>query len=103
MTVIGISLLAMALVGCGSLSNMPQPAKPVTLVESTLLTSTEVTPFVTASPEVRMGLTLAPLTLPAVTPVPTALPTLLPIAEDTALSLLILHTNDTRGYVDPCG
>jgi hypothetical protein len=103
MTVIGISLLAMALVRCGSLSNVPEPAIPVTLAESTPLTSTEETPFGTASPEVRMGLTLVPLTLPAETPLPTAVPTLVPIAENSALSLLILHTNDTRGYVDPCG
>jgi hypothetical protein len=103
LTAAGISLSAIVLVGCGLLENMPQQTMPVALAQSTPQTAAEVTPLATASPQARMGLTLVPLTLPAVTPVPTALPTMLPIAENTALSLLILHTNDTRGYVAPCG
>ena len=62
-----------------------------------------VTPFIPASPQVRMGLTPVPLKLPVVTPSPTVPPTLIPVSEDTALSLLVLHTSDTRGYVAPCG
>jgi len=103
LTVFGISLPAIILMGCGSLWNMSESMLPVTLAQSTPVTSMEVTPFVAASPEAPMGLTPVPLTLPAATPLPTAVPTLVPIGENTALSLLILHTSDTRGYVAPCG
>ncbi len=49
------------------------------------------------------------------TAVPTAIPTATPVATSTApepatvvvpemaVGLTILHTNDSRGYVDPCG
>ena len=100
---VGVSLLAIALAGCGSLWNTSQPALPVALAQFTPFTPVGVTPFVPASPQVRMGLTLVPLELPVVTPSPPVSPTLIPASEDTALSLLILHTSDTRGYVAPCG
>ncbi len=47
--------------------------------------------------------TVAPLQLMVSTPTPTVIPTLLPTPENTALSLWILYTSDTRGYVSPCG
>ena len=100
---LAVSLLAIVLTGCGSLWNISQPTSPVAPAQSTPFTLVEVTPFIPASPQVRTGLTPVPLELPVVTPSPTVRPTLIPVSEDTALSLLILHTNDTRGYVAPCG
>jgi len=100
---LGVSLLVIVLTGCGSLWNTPQPWLPGAPAQSTPFTLVDVTRFIAASPQVRTGLTPMPLELPVVTPSPTVPPTLIPVSEDTALSLLVLHTSDTRGYVAPCG
>ena len=51
-----------------------------------------------------MPATVAPVTATS-TPIPTPTPTTAPIPTPTPqpVTLTILHTNDTWGYVQPCG
>ena len=61
----------------------------------------------------KLALSLASLSTPTETPLPTSTPTatltLTPTATSTPtptpapIELTILHTNNTRGYTEPCG
>ena len=45
----------------------------------------------------------APTTATAATPTPPPTSTITPTRRPRAISITILHTNDTWGYVQPCG
>ncbi|NLE77165.1 MAG: hypothetical protein GX605_10510 [Chloroflexi bacterium] len=59
----------------------------------------------TAGAQPPVGPAHPPSTLTAALPLPSPLPanstSILP--EATPISLVVLHTNDARGYVEPCG
>lgn len=102
-------LLLCLTLGCGSLWRGPGPAgqsvlepesSPLVVVQPTRAEPTQPT---ASAPTARAETALTPVLRFDPTSTPTVVPTLKPTPEDTAFSLLILHTNDTRGYVDPCG
>ncbi len=99
-----LGFLLSFLLGCGVLSDRSQPLSLFTPTEETrsVVIGAEV-PALTFPPEGQLGGPLTPVIRLEPTPTATAVRTLAPAPENVALSLLILHTNDTRGYVDPCG
>ena len=97
-------VLLLSLLGCGLLSNQSQSLNFVDPTEETRsIAIVAAAPVLTLPPEGQLGSPLTPIIRLEPTPTLTAARTLAPTPENAALSLLILHTNDTRGYVDPCG
>jgi hypothetical protein len=114
--VLGAGLLVTLVAGCGSLSNSPGSSSSAMIVAEAERTAsvpaapaTDGTPPVavasglTVNPDVQIGANLTPIILVGPTHTVTAERTLVAAPQNAALSLVILHTNDTRGYVDPCG
>jgi len=97
------AVVAMALLpGCGTLWTAPLPAPMPAALSVTSAPPAIVTPLPPPAPA-AVSATVAPLQLMVSTPTPTVIPELPPPPADTALSLWVLHTADTRGYTAPCG
>ena len=69
------------------------------VVTGLLLAGCAPTPTPEPPPTLKPTITPEPTatTVPTATPMPTATPTPQPIV------LTVLHTNDTEGYIEPCG
>lgn len=101
---LALGFLLGPLLGCGLLSNQSQTLGLVAPTEETRsIAIGAAAPALTLPPEGQLGSPLTPAIRLEPTSTPTAVRTLAPAPENAALSLLILHTNDTRGYLDPCG
>ena len=105
-----LGLLVCLVLGCGSLWQEGRPLAQGVYVPQSSTTAVAVQPTqvgpaqsITDAPTGQVAAPLTPVLRLEPTPTPTAVRVLKPTPADTAFSLLILHTNDTRGYVDPCG
>ncbi|MGQ9568979.1 MAG: hypothetical protein ACUVXH_00720 [Anaerolineae bacterium] len=67
--------------GTGSITPVPTPAGP-------------------ARPPTASPTSLPPASSPSPAPRP---PTATPVSSAPSLTLVVMHTNDARGYTEPCG
>jgi len=102
----GLFMLSLGISGCGSSATSPPSiatvvSTPTAAVERTPTAAVERTS--TAAPIVARPAAPTPTPAPTDTPQPTPAPTDTPRPTPASLILTIVHTNDTWGYLEPCG
>ena len=104
-----LCLLAWAMVACGRAADTPAPEPlPIATVASQSSAATAPRPTSKPTPSAVYDVPLPPVTSTAITVLTAAVGQSSPQASETGRSgeetrVTILHTNDSRGYVDPCG
>lgn len=94
---LGVLTAGGVIAGCSPASpSAPQAAAPANAGPTAIPTLAEYT---VATPPPKPATAAAPTATPAVSaPQPAAAP-----APGAPIKLTLLHTNDSRGYIDPCG